>query len=90
MSLPNSNAHTANAAEKPNNNAHSTQRRGQGMALRTDTRGALTVSLLRNRRKRIPTFQSASKRNQAPESKNRPKLTLEGGFWSMDSGLSAC
>jgi hypothetical protein len=38
------------------------------------------VSLLRKRRKRIQTFQNASKRNLAPESKNRPKFALEGGF----------
>jgi hypothetical protein len=54
-------------------------------------RGALTVSLLRNKRKRIQaTFQSASKRNKAPECKNRPKTSLKAVFAAEAWRINAC
>ncbi len=48
MSLPNSNAHSDKAAEKPNINAMTAQRNGHGRWLRTIMRGALTDSLRRS------------------------------------------
>jgi hypothetical protein len=42
MSLPNSKAHKARAAENPSISASTAQRKGQGRWLRTIMRGALT------------------------------------------------
>jgi hypothetical protein len=41
------------AAQKPKAIASTTHRKGQGMALRTDMRGALMVNLRKSRRVRI-------------------------------------
>jgi len=48
---------------------------GQGSLLRTDTIGALTVSLRRNRRKRIQTFHVQAKETRAQKAKTAPSLT---------------
>ena len=48
MSLPNSKAHSASAAEKPNTSAITAQRSGHGRWLRTITRGALIDRRRRN------------------------------------------
>lgn len=71
MLLPNSNAHSAMAAQNPNTTASMIQRSGQGSALRTATRGAEIVRRRRSRRKRIGRDKKA-----AQKAENRPK----GGF----------
>ena len=53
MLLPNSKAHRANAAEKPNISAITTQRKGHGKWLRTIMRGALIDIRRLNNFKRI-------------------------------------
>ena len=53
MSLPNSNAHIAMAAENPSTTAIKAQRNGHGKWLRTIIRGALIDSLRRNSFQRI-------------------------------------
>jgi hypothetical protein len=54
------------AAQKPATMASTAQRNGQGKALRTAMRGALTVKRRINNRSRIGEF-SASKSKQPPE-----------------------
>ena len=53
MSLPNSKAHSAMAAQNPSTERAPAQRSGQGMALRTAIRGALMV------RRRRSSFRNA-------------------------------
>jgi hypothetical protein len=53
-------------------------------------RGALTVSFLRKSRNRMQTFQSESKRNPGPESKNRPKFDLKAAFAVVARQISVC
>lgn len=68
MLLPNSKAHRAMAAHRPKNTASTIQRRGQGMALRIATRGALTVSL---RRSSLSRMRQPSSKKRSPNAKNR-------------------
>jgi hypothetical protein len=80
----------ANDPEKPSTTAPNNQRNGHGNALRTAMRGALTVSFLRRSRNRMQTFQSESKRNPGPESKNRPKFDLKAAFAVEAGQISVC
>ena len=61
MSLPNSKAQSASAAEKPNTSASTAQRSGHGRWLRTIMRGALIDS------RRRSNFQRMDATNDEPE-----------------------
>jgi hypothetical protein len=56
------------AAQKPSTSASTAQRNGQGRAVRTDMRGALTVRRRRIKRSRIGWEVYQPERKQPPES----------------------
>src|SRR3989338_6867115 len=67
---------TPRAPEKPSPTAPRSQRTGQGMALRTETRGALTVSRLRMRRNLIQTsfdWELRTRITRPPNAKTAPR-----------------
>ena len=68
MSLPNSNAHKASAAEKPNANASTTHRSGHGRWLRTIMRGALIERRRRSSFQRIARLRNERGRSIAASS----------------------
>jgi hypothetical protein len=76
---------------KPSTTAPSNQRNGQGMALRTATRGALTVSRLRSRRSRIQSPRVCNrKRNKHPKMQKPPQDDLKAVFVAEAWRFNAC
>ena len=76
MLLPNSNAHSAMAPQKPSTMAAATQRSGHGIALRTAMRGALMVRRRRSSLKRIGYLEL----DNTVEKKSRDKRTCAALF----------
>jgi hypothetical protein len=90
MSLPNSKAHRANAAEKPSTKAPTAQRKGHGSELRTLMRGELTVSLRSRRRIRMVQIVVRIEITLDHKAKTAFKQHLKAVFCSIDSRISAC